>query len=388
MYESEIESFRAEVMQLNDYIADNPETGSEEFKASKAIVTLLRKHGIDVEFPFNDMDTAFRGTINRGKSKKFAILAEYDALRGLGHACGHCASGSISVFAALILNELRESIDAQIDIIGTPDEETKGGKVYMVNDGVFNDYDAAIMIHMFNMNAVSMPFLALDSYEYIFYGAPAHASASPWEGRNALNALRLAFDAMDMMRQHVTEDVRIHGYISEGGAAANIVPDRTRAEFTFRARERDTLDDVVKWAHDIGEAAAKATRTSVEINRLGEKYDNMTEKETGSRLLEEIYGNLNLPLVPTDSVPKGSSDIGNVDSVIPAFHPIISIGKDFGVHTREFAEEMKNEGTHNAIEQGAQIITEFIKTLSERDDLLDKIKQEHQQNWKKYLIGM
>ena len=383
MYESEIESFRAEVMQLNDYIADNPETGSEEFKASKAIVTLLRKHGIDVEFPFNDMDTAFRGTINRGKSKKFAILTEYDALRGLGHACGHCASGSISVFAALILNELRESIDAQIDIIGTPDEETKGGKVYMVNDGVFNDYDAAIMIHMFNMNAVSMPFLALDSYEYIFYGAPAHASASPWEGRNALNALRLAFDAMDMMRQHVTEDVRIHGYISEGGAAANIVPDRTRAEFTFRARERDTLDDVVKWAHDIGEAAAKATRTSVEINRLGEKYDNMTEKETGSRLLEEIYGKLNLPLVPTDSVPKDSSDIGNVDSVIPAFHPIISIGKDFGVHTREFAEEMKNEGTHNAIEQGAQIITEFIKTLSERDDLLDKIKQEHQHNWKK-----
>lgn len=383
MYESEIESFRAEVMQLNDYIADNPETGSEEFKASKAIVTLLRKHGIDVEFPFNDMDTAFRGTINRGKSKKFAILTEYDALRGLGHACGHCASGSISVFAALILNELRESIDAQIDIIGTPDEETKGGKVYMVNDGVFNDYDAVIMIHMFNMNAVSMPFLALDSYEYIFYGAPAHASASPWEGRNALNALRLAFDAMDMMRQHVTEDVRIHGYISEGGAAANIVPDRTRAEFTFRARERDTLDDVVKWAHDIGEAAAKATRTSVEINRLGEKYDNMTEKVTGSRLLEEIYGKLSLPLVPTDSVPKGSSDIGNVDSVIPAFHPIISIGKNFGVHTREFAEEMKNEGTHNAIEQGAQIITEFIKTLSERDDLLDKIKQEHKQNWKK-----
>ena len=383
MYESEIESFRAEVMQLNDYIADNPETGSEEFKASKAIVTLLRKHGIDVEFPFNNMETAFRGTINRGKSKKFVILAEYDALRGLGHACGHCASGSISVFAALILNELRESIDAQIDIIGTPDEETKGGKVYMINDGVFNDYDAAIMIHMFNMNAVGMPLLALDSYEYIFYGAPAHASASPWEGRNALNALRLAFDAMDMMRQHVTDDVRIHGYIAEGGTASNIVPDRTRAEFTFRAKERSNLDDVVKWAHDIGEAAAKATRTSVEIKRLGEKYDNMTEKETGSRLLEEIYGKLNLPLVAINSVPKGSSDIGNVDSVIPAFHPIISIGKDFGVHTREFAEEMKSEGTHNAIEQGAQIITEFIKTLSERDDLLDKIKQEHQQNWKK-----
>ena len=383
MYESEIESFRAEVMQLNDYIADNPETGSEEFKASKAIVTLLRNHGIDVEFPFNNMETAFRGTINRGKSKKFVILAEYDALRGLGHACGHCASGSISVFAALILNELRDSIDAQIDIIGTPDEETKGGKVYMINDGVFNDYDAAIMIHMFNMNAVGMPLLALDSYEYIFYGAPAHASASPWEGRNALNALRLAFDAMDMMRQHVTDDVRIHGYIAEGGTASNIVPDRTRAEFTFRAKERSNLDDVVKWAHDIGEAAAKATRTSVEIKRLGEKYDNMTEKETGSRLLEEIYGKLNLPLVAINSVPKGSSDIGNVDSVIPAFHPIISIGKDFGVHTREFAEEMKSEGTHNAIEQGAQIITEFIKTLSERDDLLDKIKQEHQQNWKK-----
>ena len=285
MFDSEISKFRADIMQLNDYIADNPEIGSEEFKSSEAIVELLRKYGIDVEYPFNNMDTAFRGTINKGKSKKFVILAEYDALRGLGHACGHCASGSISVFSALVLNELRGIIDAQIDIIGTPDEEMTGGKVYMVKNGVFNDYDAAIMIHMFNINAVSMPFLALDSYEYIFHGAPAHASASPWEGRNALNALRLAFDAMDMMRQHVTDDVRIHGYISEGGTASNIVPDKARAEFTFRARERKTLDDVVNWAHDIGEAAAKATRTSVEINILGEKYDNMTEKETGSRLL-------------------------------------------------------------------------------------------------------
>lgn len=383
MFDSEINKFRDEIMLLNDYIADNPETGSQEFKASKAIVDLLRKNGISVEYPFNGMDTAFRGIINKGKSKKFAILAEYDALRGLGHACGHCASGSISVLSTLILNELRDNIDAQIDVIGTPDEEMTGGKVIMVKNGVFEGYDAAIMVHMFNANAVSMPFLALDSYEYTFHGVPAHASASPWEGKNALNALRLAFDAMDMMRQHVTDDVRIHGYISEGGSASNIVPDKARAEFTFRAGERDTLDDVVKWAHDIGEAAAKATRTSVEINIIGKKYDNITEKETGNKLLEEIYGKLNLQLIPTDCVPKGSSDIGNVDSVIPAFHPIISIGKDFGIHTKEFAAEMKSTQTHNAIESGAKIISEFIKTLSENENLMYKIKNEHSKNWNK-----
>lgn len=380
MFEKVIMEYEKEVIDLNDCLADNPEIGSEEYNSSRAIVDLLRKHGIHVEYPFNNMATAFKGTINEGKAKKFAIMAEYDALRGLGHACGHCASGSVSVLAALVLNSIRDEIDAQIDIIGTPDEEITGGKIYMVKDGVFDQYDTAIMIHMHGNNAVSMPFLALDAYIYKFTGAPAHAASAPWEGRNALNALRLTFDAIDMMRQHVTDDVKIHGYIMEGGVASNIVPHSSQAEFCMRAMERTNLDYVVKWAHDIGKAAAMATRTEVEITMMGEQFHDLSQKETGNKILEDLFTDLGRDLISTSNVPTGSSDAGNVDYVCPVFHPIISIGKDLGVHTKEFADEMKSDGTHKAILDGGEIIVRFLKILSEDSEKLEKIKKEHARN--------
>lgn len=380
MFEKIIKEYEEEVIALNDNLADNPEIGCEEYKSSKAIVDLLRKHGIAVEYPFNNMETAFKGTINKGKEKKFALLTEYDALRGMGHACGHCASGSISVLAALVLNSIRDEIDAQIDIIGTPDEEITGGKIYMAKDGVFDQYDTAIMIHMFGKNAVSMPFLALDAYIYKFTGAPAHAAAAPWEGRNALNAVRLTFDALDMMRQHVTDDVRIHGYIKEGGVASNIVPHITEAEICLRAMERTNLDYVVNWAHDIGKAAAMATRTEVEITMLGEQFHDLSQKETGNKILEGLFTDLGRDLTPMSNVPSGSSDAGNVDYVCPVFHPVISIGKNLGPHTQEFADEMKSPGTHKAILDGGEIIVRFLKILSEDSEKLENIKKEHSRN--------
>lgn len=380
MFKKITEEYGKEVIALNDYLADNPELGFEEYNSSKAIVDLLRKHGITVEYPFNNMDTAFKGTINPGKIKKFAILTEYDALRGLGHACGHCASGSISVLAALALNKIKDDLDAQIDIIGTPDEEVMGGKIYMAKDGVFDSYDTAIMIHMHGKNAVSMAFLALDAYIYKFTGAPAHAASEPWNGRNALNAVRLTFDALDMMRQHVTDDVRVHGYIKDGGTASNIIPYRAEAEICLRARERNNLDYVVGWAHDIGKAAAMATRTSVEIELLGEKYHDLSQKETGNKILEEIFRDLGRDLTPVSEVGSGSSDAGNVDYICPVFHPIISIGNNFNVHTKEFADEMKSSGTHAAIIEGGEIIARFLKILSEDTEKLEQIKKEYRRN--------
>ena len=149
-----IKKYLDEVIELNNDLSDYPEIGSEEFKSSKRIVELLRKYGIEVEYPFLEMPTAFRGIINKGEKQKAAILIEYDALRGIGHACGHCASAAISVLSALVLNEIRGEIPAEIHIIGTPDEEMRGGKVPMVNAGIFDDMDFAIMMHMSNSNVV------------------------------------------------------------------------------------------------------------------------------------------------------------------------------------------------------------------------------------------
>ena len=383
MYKSLIDKYANQILELNDYLADNPEIGSEEYKTSKRIVELLTRNGFEVEYPFAGLATAFKTSINKGKSRKAAILVEYDALRGLGHACGHCASGSISLLAALVLNEMKDSIDAQIDIIGTPDEEMRGAKAFMANHGVFNDYDFAIMMHMNNKSYVYSGTLALDCYDFEFSGHPAHAAATPWEGRNALNAMRLFFDAVDMMRQHVRDDARIHGIIKDGGKASNIVPDYTLAEFCVRSKSRDYLNEITPWVMDCARAAALATRTELKITQVGEKYDELSRKITGDEILEELFKEQGIETVDLSNITGGSSDIGNVDYICPAFHPYISIGEDCGTHTVEFANAMKSDKTHEAILNGSEIVIKFVKKLYDMPELLEKIKEEHRENRRK-----
>ena len=371
-----IQKYYDEIIALNDFMADNPEIGGEEYRASKRMVQLLENHGIPVEYPFAGMDTAFRGIINKGKGRKAAILVEYDALRGLGHACGHCASGSLSILAALILNDLKERIPAEIHVIGTPDEEMHGGKVPMVKAGVFNGMDFALMIHMSNKNALFSKFLALDAYRFTFHGKSAHASSIPWEGRNALNSMRLFFDAMDMMRQHLKDDVRLHGYIVKGGDASNIIPHYTEAEVLVRAASRNYLDQVSKWVMDCAQAAALATRTTWNVEEIGEKYDSLWRNISGEKVLENIYRDLGLALVDTSQETGGSSDIGNVSSVCPAFHPYLDIGKDLNAHTQEFAQAMKTKRTHRAIALGGEIIARFVMDVYSIPGAIEEIIEE------------
>lgn len=371
-----IESFKDEILSLNDFMARNPEIGGEEFKSSGAMVSLLSKHGINVEYPYAGMDTAFRGVINKGKGRKAAILAEYDALRGIGHGCGHCASGSISVLAALVLNMMRDQIPAEIHIIGTPDEEMRGGKVTMANMGLFDDYDFAIMIHMSNKNALYSGFLALDAYEFSFHGKPAHAASIPWEGRNALNAARLFMDATDMMRQHVREDVRIHGYIKNGGDASNTVPHLAIVEMLVRARDREYVDELSEWVMDCAKAAALATRTSYTVEQLGEKFDGMKRIKAGEKILKDIYRDMKLPVIDLGEQTGGSSDIGNVSTICPAFHPYISIGEELNGHTVEFARAMTEDRTHKAILDGGEIIARFVRDIYSTSGALEELWME------------
>jgi amidohydrolase len=371
-----IEEVQNEIIGLNDFLAQNPEIGGEEFKASSSIVDILRKYEIEVEYPFAGMDTAFRGIINKGKERKAVILAEYDALRGIGHGCGHCASGSISLLAALVLNSIKETIPAEIHLIGTPDEEMRGGKVTMANLGIFDEYDFAVMIHMSNKNAVYSGFLALDAYEFSFHGKPAHAASIPWEGRNALNAARLFMDATDMMRQHVKDDVRLHGYIKSGGDASNTVPHLAVVEMLVRAKDRVYINELSQWVMDCAKAASIATRTTWRVEQLGEKFDGLKRIRSGEKYLERIYKELNLPLTDMGDQTGGSSDIGNVSSICPAFHPYISIGEGLNGHTLEFAQAMTAESTHRAILDGGEIIARFIRDIYCTPGALEELQLE------------
>lgn len=368
-----------EVWGLNDDMAAHPELGSHEFESSRKIVELLRAHGIEVEYPFCGLETAFRAVINPGGKKKAAFLAEYDALPEIGHGCGHCASGMASVMAALAVQQVRDSLgDVEIDVIGTPDEELGGGKVLLQKAGAFDNYDFAAMVHMNATDIAEVRFWAIDGMQFIFHGAPAHAAACPEKGRNALNATRLLFDSTDMMRQHVIKDAVISGYIAEGGKASNIVPDLAQANFVTRAPRRDQLDDITAWVKDCARAAAMATRTEVEILPDGVDYDGFLPVKSEIKLLEECFAAIGRPL-PEDAgiLNGGSSDIGNVTPSCVAFHPMMGIGQGLVAHTREFAEAMTCDVTHKAITDSAALLLELTWRLFTDDALLEKIKKDH-----------
>lgn len=370
------EAYTEEVFGLNDYMAQNPETGSEEYKSSAAIVRLLREHGIETEYPFAGFETAFIGRINLEKKNRMALLTEYDALNGIGHACGHCASGSGSVLAALVFGEARDRLDFGVDIIGTPDEEISGIKCLMADKGVFDGYDFAIMVHMGGCTAAKVDFIALDGLGFKWHGQPAHAAGAPEKGRNALNAARLFMDATDMMRQHVIQEARLHGFIKNGGEASNVVPDFAEIEFLTRAPKRSDLNDITAWVKDCARAAALATRTEVEMFLVGAPFHELYVSELGRSLMESCFEDMGLAY-EKDSAMTGSSDIGNVDYRCPAFHPVVGIGKPYDPHTREFAEEMTKPGTHTAIVNAAEMMLRMAAKLYGNPELMQQLKAEH-----------
>lgn len=359
---------------LNDDLADHPELSGEEYESSRKIVELLKHKGFDVEYPFAGLPTSFKATYGRNDHKyKVAIMTEYDALPGIGHACGHCVSGAISVLAGIAASKLQDALDADIDVIGTPVEETDGAKCALIKKGVFDHYDMAMMIHLYDQNLIYCTLNGLASYLYTFHGKAAHASAAPWDGINALNAAHLMFHGTDCLRQHVTPDVRIHGIIRNGGEAPNIVPEEASAEFYVRALDLDYMMDVVRKVDDCAAGGALATQCTWDKVETAATYANMRRNYTGEDALREIYEELDIDINGDHEKIFGSSDAGNVSFVCPTFHPTLQIvDRGVPIHTREFAQAVKTERAHEAIALGANVIAlQIAKIFSDEN----KIKQ-------------
>ena len=359
---------------LNDDLADHPELSGEEYESSRKFVELLKHKGFDVEYPFAGLPTSFKATYGRNDHKyKVAIMTEYDALPGIGHACGHCVSGAISVLAGIAASKLQDALDADIDVIGTPVEETDGAKCALIKKGVFDHYDMAMMIHLYDQNLIYCTLNGLASYLYTFHGKAAHASAAPWDGINALNAAQLMFHGTDCLRQHVTPDVRIHGVIRNGGEAPNIVPEEASAEFYVRALDLDYMMDVVRKVDDCAAGGALATQCTWDKVETAATYANMRRNYTGEDALREIYEELDIDINGDHEKIFGSSDAGNVSFVCPTFHPTLQIvDRGVPIHTREFAQAVKTERAHEAIALGANVIAlQIAKIFSDEN----KIKQ-------------
>jgi len=329
-----------ELEALSHRIHAHPELAYQEAQACGWLGDFLAGQGFKVEKGVGGVDTAFRATIETGDGPTIAILCEYDALPGIGHACGHNVIATSGAGAGAALAAVRAQLPkGRVQVIGTPAEEGGGGKVKLIKSGVFKDVDCAMMIHGFDRTLLHQDLLGIVRGTFEFTGKASHASADPWEGVNALDAVIGMYNAVSMLRQQVRPDCRIHGIITNGGAAANIIPEYASAIFYVRAPRIDTMWDLFKRVTGAAEGAARATGCTLKVTQ----HDSVYEPMKSSRVMLDLFAaNMRtVGLAEGAAIPDrlGSSDIGNVSQIIPAIQPMIAIAPTgMAIHTRDFAD--------------------------------------------------
>jgi amidohydrolase len=335
-----------ELIDTADWIHAHPEIGHQEIEASRRLSGMLEAAGIPVEMGIAGMTTAFKAPLGNKDRPRVAILAEYDALPGLGHGCGHNLIGTSAIGAGLALSEVIPELDGSVWVLGTPAEESaapnSGGKAHMVNAGVFSDVDAAIMFHPGTETAITMDrSLAARGFEFYFHGRAAHAAGAPEEGINALDAVVQLYNAISMLRQQVRSDVRIHGIILSGGAAANIIPDYAAIRYRTRADDSEYLAEVVERVVACAEGAAKATGCRLEWKEYMPGYENTMPNRV---LLELMTNNLRMLGINVSNERRksgrGSTDFGNVSRRVPGIEARLAITDQIDTpgHSIEFRE--------------------------------------------------
>ena len=322
-----VQAARPEILELSARIHANPEPAFEEHLAAAWCAEAIARHGFVVERPAGRLATAVRGVLagDRGSTgPRIGVLAEYDALPGLGHGCGHNTMAASGVGAAIALAALRDDFAGEIVFLGTPAEERGSGKQFMLDDGLLGGLDAALLFHPGDRDMVGCMLLASEDIDVTFTGMAAHAAGEPWEGRNALDAVVLLLQAIGLWRQQLPQHARVHGIVLEGGTAANIIPDRATARFMIRStdqayfgkmreRFRALVDGAAMMADVAGEAVFSGGSTTMKDNRLlgGLWRANL---EAAGRVDEGV-----------DAEHIGSSDMGNVSYVLPTIHPTLAI---------------------------------------------------------------
>jgi len=334
----EIDARSPQLGELSRKIHDNPETAMKERRASAWLAEYLKENGFAVETGIYKLPTAFRGRYGQGKPV-IAFLAEYDALPKLGHACGHNLIATSAVAAGVGAKRAVDELGGSIIVYGTPGEEADAGKAIMAHRGAFKDLDAAMITHPGGGHQVVMNALACQTLDVEFFGRAAHAAADPEAGINALEAMILSFNAIDALRQHIKEKARIHGIITDGGEAPNIVPAHTAATFLVRAEDDEYLDILKEKVLNCFAGAAAATGAELKYKWADVRYAAMRNNMTLARLFRKNMQSLGRP-IPLGDTSKwsGSTDVGNVSRLVPTIQPMVGIAsKDVLIHTPQFA---------------------------------------------------
>ena len=371
-----VELQRQQLIQLSLNIHDNPELGFEEEKASAWLTSYLEESGFHVERGIAGLATAFRATYSQGRPR-IALLAEYDALPKMGHGCGHNIIAASAVGAAVASESIIDQLGGSVVVLGTPGEEVFGGKIDMVKAGTFKEIDVAMIVHPNLRNMVAIQALACSSLEVEFFGRPAHAAAQPYKGINALDAMILAFTSINSLRQHIRSEARIHGIITDGGEAPNVVPAHSAAVFLIRAPDNVYLAELEEKVLNCFTGASVASGARLEYRWRDRSYAPMRNNATLAGLFKQNLESLGRHVEAFD--PRfgfGSTDMGNVSQVVPSIHPTIAIASpEVFIHTQEFASAAASEAGHEGLMDAAKAMAMTVADILQ-PGMLDRIKQE------------
>jgi len=376
-----VDEQRGRLREISGFIYENPELGSEEFKATELLTGELEKQGFTVERGILGMPTAFSATYKgRGSGPRVAVIAEYDCLPGVGHGCGHNLIAASAVGAGVAASRVMSELDGEVVVVGTPAEEghgpSGGAKVIMAEKGFWDDIDAAVMLHPASKYVAGSRALGISKVKMEFQGQTSHAAASPHEGVNALNAATLAFMATHMLRQEARRDANlvIHGIISEGGLASNIIPDRAVCDFGVRSSDDAYLDVMVDKVARCAEGAALAMGATVKIT----KRKLYRGKKVNGPLAEVLWNNYaaqGVQIRPWQEtikgIPMASTDFGNVSQKIPATSSGIAVTEPGTPgHSVQMADATMTEKGQEAMIVGTKALAmTLVELLAEPENL-------------------
>ncbi|MFC2034240.1 M20 family metallopeptidase [Chloroflexota bacterium] len=373
----EIDKKSQSFAELTLKIHAHPELGFKEVKASNWLTQCLEENDFSIEKGICGLDTAFKARYGQEKPR-IAILAEYDALPNLGHACGHNLIGTCAVAAGVAARQAIDQFGGSILIIGTPAEELYGGKIIMAKREAFKDLDAAMMVHPGTRDNALTRALACQGIEVEFIGKAAHAAARPEDGVNALEAMLQSFVAINSLRQHIWRTSRIHGIITDGGEAPNVVPARSAGTFLVRTRDDAYLDQLKEKVLNCFIGAATASGAELKYKWDDERYAPMRNNMPLAHLFAENMQSLERKVaLRQPDYGFGSTDMGNVSQLVPSIHPHVSIAKtNTAIHSPEFAEAAASEKGIKGMLDSAKTLAMIVADLVANPDTIASVKED------------
>ncbi|MBC3081097.1 M20 family metallopeptidase [Staphylococcus capitis] len=376
-----IENKKYDYVEISHRIHERPELGNEEIFASRTLIDILKLHEFEIETDIAGHATGFIASYESDKpGPTIGFLAEYDALPGLGHACGHNIIGTASVLGGTALKQVIDEIGGKVVVLGCPAEEggeNGSAKASYVKAGIIEDIDVALMVHPGNETYRTINTLAVDVLDIQFYGRSAHASENANEALNALDAMISYFNGVAQLRQHIKKGQRVHGVILDGGKAANIIPDYTHARFYTRATSRKELDVLTEKVKEIARGAAIQTGCDYEFGPIQNGVNEFIKSPKLDDLFEKYAEEMGEEVI-NDDFGYGSTDTGNVSHIVPTIHPHIKIGsRNLVGHTHRFREAAASVHGDQALIRGAKILALMGLELIENEKLFNEIVEEH-----------